>query len=230
LKRTVYGCWQKGEPDTVVLDGVTPFPPPANHAFHLVNVTDVNIEGFTVRRYFENIRMTGGGGNTIRKNRTTAAGHDGIFAFNSADNLIEHNVSFDNPSGNACGVNIAGAGSVGNLVRHNTLFNNNWGINIQGGATNTVAFNNESRGNRSHGIINRGAATNGSTIENNRVENNPTGIEIQLSSGLTVARNHAFHNTTFDLVNGGVNNTFVNNHCETSLPAGLCEHSEGASK
>lgn len=111
-----------------------------------------------------------------------------------------------------------------------TLFNNNWGINIQGGATNTVAFNNESRGNRSHGILNRVATTTGSTIENNRVENNPTGIEIQLSSGLTVARNHAFHNTTFDLVDGGMNNAFVNNHCETSAPAGLCEHSEGASK
>lgn len=175
---------------------------------------------------------TGGGGHTIRKNRTTAAGHDGIFALNSANNVIEHNVSFDNPSGNACGVNVAGAGSVANLIRHNLLLNNNWGIRIQGGATNTVAFSNESRGNRSHGIQSIGAATNGATIENNDVEGNPVGIEVQASSGVAVVRNRVFHNATFDLVlvGAGVNNTFVNNHCLTSSPAGLCAHSEGASK
>ena len=225
----------RGAPDTVLLDGNNPSPPavfPFNHAFHLLNVSGVLVEGFTVREYFENIKMTGGGGNTIRQNRTTAAGHDGIFASNSANNLIEHNVSFDNLSANACGINIAGAGSVDNLVRHNQLANNNWGIRIQGGATNTVAFGNESRGNRSHGIQNIGAATNGTTIENNQTESNPVGIGINLSSGVTVARNRAFQNATFDLqsIGAGVNNTFVNNHCATSAPAGLCAHSEGNSK
>jgi nitrous oxidase accessory protein NosD len=219
-----------GEPGAVVLDGNNPAFFPLNHAFHLLNVSGVLVEGFTVREYFENIKMTGGGGHTIRMNRTTAAGHDGIFALNSAHNVIEQNVSFDNPSGNACGVNVAGAGSVGNMVRHNQLLNNNWGIRIQNGATNTVAFSNVSRGNRSHGIQNIGATTNGSVIENNDAESNPVGIEVQLASGVAVARNRAFHNTTFDLVSaGGVNNAFVNNHCATSAPTGLCAHSDGAS-
>ncbi|MGH7528861.1 MAG: right-handed parallel beta-helix repeat-containing protein [Gemmatimonadales bacterium] len=220
-----------GEPGTVLLDGDNPSPTvPFNHAFHLVDVSGVLIEGFTVREYFENIKMTGGGGNTIRRNRTTAAGHDGIFAANSPRNLIEHNVSFDNPSGNACGVNVAGAGSVGNVVRYNRLINNNWGIRIQGGATNTVAFGNVSLRNRSHGIQNVGAATTGATIDNNDALGNPTGIEVTSSSGVTVVRNRAFHSATFDLVDGGVDNVFVNNHCETSSPPGLCAHTEGASK
>jgi len=219
-----------GAPDAVVLDGNNPAFFPLNHAFHLLDVSGVLIEGFTVREYFENIKMTGGGGHTIRKNRTTAAGHDGIFALNSSNNIIEHNVSFDNPSGNACGVNVAGPGSVANLVRHNLLINNNWGIRIQGGTTNTVAFSNVSRTNRSHGIQNIGATTNGSFIENNDAESNPVGIEVQTSSGVTVARNRAFHNATFDLVSiGGANNAFVNNHCGTSSPPGLCAHTEGAS-
>lgn len=220
-----------GEPGTVVLDGNS--PPgfvPFNHAFHLLDVSGVLVEGFTVREYFENIKMTGGGGHTIRKNRTTAAGHDGIFALNSANNIIEQNVSFDNPSGNACGVNVAGPGSVGNVVRHNRLINNNWGIRIQGGATNTVAFGNVSFGNRSHGIQNIGAATNGSVIDNNDARANPVGIEVTGSSDITVVRNRAFHNTAFDLVSTAVNSAFFNNHCATSSPSGLCDHTEGASK
>lgn len=221
----------QGAPDAVVLDGNAPHAAPPNHAFHLVDVTGVLVEGFSVREYFENIKMTRGGGHTIRKNRTTAAGHDGIFAFNSARNLIEHNVSFDNLGPNACGVNIAGAGSVGNVVRNNHLINNNWGIRIQGGATNTFAFGNVSRGNRSHGIQNIGATTTGATIGNNEALGNPAGIEVTGSSGVTVVRNRAFQNTTFDLVwNGGVENVFVNNHCKTSSPEGLCAHTEGASK
>lgn len=93
----------------------------------------------------------------------------------------------------------------------------------------TVAFNNDSRGNRSHGIQNIGATTNGSTIENNRVNGNPAGIAVNASSDVLVARNHAFDNATFDLVDAGVNTSFVNNHCVTSSPAGLCAHSGGNS-
>lgn len=227
------GLWlvAHGEPGTVVLDGDNPSHAlPFNHALHLLNVSGVLIEGFSVREYFENIKITGGGGNTIRKNHTTAAGHDGIFALNSAHNLIEHNVSFDNLSGNACGVNVAGPGSVGNVVRHNDLINNNWGIRIQGGATNTIAFGNVSRNNRSHGIQNVGTATTGATIENNDAFSNPTGIAVTGSSGVRVVRNRAFANTTFDLVWEGVENEFVHNHCNTSSPGGLCVHAEGASK
>lgn len=229
----------QGEPGTAVLDGIglppsgAPGTPTGNHGFHLLNVSDVLIQGFTLRRYFENIRLTAASSNTVRMNRTTAAGHDGITLANSAGNLIEHNVSFDNLSGNACGVLVA-AGSVGNLIRHNTFENNNWGIRILGGSTDNRVFANESRRNRSRGIQNLDAPpgsppSGGTAIESNRVEQNPIGIDI-LSSGVTVARNHAFHNTVFDLMDGGTNNVFINNHCATSNPDGLCAHSEGASK
>jgi parallel beta-helix repeat protein len=222
----------KGAPGTVLLDGNNTANFAGNNAFRVLNVSDVLIEGFTTREYFENIRVEGGGGNTVRKNRGTAAGHDPIIVTNSANNLIEQNESFDNLSGNACGVNIAGAGSVGNTVRHNLLTNNNWGIRVQGGATNTNVFGNESRGNRSHGIQNIGAATNGTIIENNTAEANPVGIEVNASSNVTVARNRAFQNTIFDLrlLGAGINNLFVNNHCITSSPAGLCAHSDGNSQ
>jgi parallel beta-helix repeat protein len=220
----------QGAPDTVVLDGNNKANFAGNHAFRVLNVSDVLIEGFMVREYFENIRLEGGGGNTVRNNRSTDAGHDPFIVLNSANNVVEQNVGFDNLGGNACGVNIQGAGSQGNLIRNNLLTNNNWGIRIQAGATNNTVFGNESRGNRSRGIQNIGATSNGTTIENNRVEDNPIGIEVNASSGVTVARNHVFHNTTFDLLNTGVNTTFVNNHCGTSNPAGLCEHSEGNSK
>lgn len=220
----------RGAPDTVVLDGDNPAFFAGNHAFRLLNVSDVLIEGFTAREYFENIRIEGGSGNTVRRNRSTAAGHDPYIVVNSANNLIEQNVGFDNLSRNACGVNITGGASQGNLVRNNVLTNNNWGIRIQGGADNTVVFGNDSRGNRSHGIQNIGATTEGTTIEDNRTENNPVGIAVNASAGVTVARNHAFHNTT-DLVDAAsVNSQFVNNHCQTSNPAGLCAHVEGASK
>lgn len=223
----------KGAPDTVVLDGDNPSPLlPGNHAFHLLEVSGVLIEGFTVREYFENIKLTNSSGNRIRKNRTTAAGHDGIILDNSADNIIEHNVSFDNLGGNACGINLV-LGSTGNLVRHNVLQNNNWGIRIIAGSTDNRVFGNESRDNRSHGIQNANIPpflppSSGNGIENNRIENNPIGIEI-LSSEATVARNRVFNNTV-DLVDGGTNNEFVNNHCHTSNPDGLCAHSGGASK
>lgn len=222
----------RGAPDTVLLDGNDKANFGGNNAFRLLNTSGVLIEGFTVREYFENIRIQGGGGNTVRKNRSTDAGHDPFIVFNSANNVVEQNVGFDNLGGNACGVNVTGAGSVGNLVRNNILTNNNWGIRIQGGATNNVVFGNESRGNRSHGIQNFGATSNGTSIENNQVENNPVGIEVNASSGVTVARNRVFQNATVDLrlLGAGVNNTFVNNHCETSSPAGLCAHSEGNSK
>ncbi|MBI2403840.1 MAG: right-handed parallel beta-helix repeat-containing protein [Gemmatimonadetes bacterium] len=251
----------QGEPGTVVLDGAglpapgAPGTPTGNHGFHLLNVSDVLIQGFTLRAYVENIRLTGASGNTIRKNRTTAAGHDGIILVNSAANVIEHNVSFDNPARNACGINVAGPGSARNLIRHNVLSNNNWGILIQPGTTGNNVFSNVAVNNRSHGILNRGSS--GTRIENNRVEGNGrggasvlfpegprAGIGVQraifadgsilLSNNVTVARNRVFNQ--FEMIldlfwdEQGVGNAFVNNHCVTSSPDGLCAHSEGASK
>lgn len=92
-----------------------------------------------------------------------------------------------------------------------------------------LIFNNVSHDNRRFGIRNIGGS-NGTFIENNRSLNNAgPGIAVLNSTGVTVARNKAFNNAPdllWDLL--GVN-SFENNHCRTSVPPGLCEHTEGAS-
>ena len=224
----------KDAPDSVVLDG------DGDHAgFELDSVTGVTIEGFLVRHAHEaDILLRTSNENTIRGNRTTMAGHDGIELVNSARNLIEHNVSFDNAAVNACGIQITGAGSVDNLVRHNVVMNNEWGIQIDRAAGRTIVFHNEARGNRGNGIRNIRGASN-TVIEDNRAFDNGltpgaltdgtnAGIRIGSGTGITVARNHAFGNLAVDLRAEVTTATFENNHCDTSLlQPDLCAHDEG---
>ena len=207
--------------------------------FLLDNAHGNLIEGFLVRRYHEAgiwLRAASSG-NTIRKNVTTESPHhDGIQLLNSPQNLVEHNTSFANvtPNLNACGINVTGSGSIGNVVRHNETFDNDFGIQVAGGAANNVIFHNKSHDNRRVGIRNI-ASSNGTLIENNRVLDNGGafqfgGILLSASTGVTVARNKAFNNVPFDLFWDGVGvNEFENNHCGTSSPPGLCEHTEGVS-
>lgn len=256
----------QGGPGAVVLDGVglpppgLPGSPTGNHGFHLLEASGVRIDGFTLHGYFENIRLTNANANRIRKNRTSGAVHDGVTLVNSADNVIEHNVAFDNLSFNSCGINVVGPFSARNLIRHNVLSNNNWGVLIQPGAPDNTVFNNVAVENRSHGILTRG--NNGTRIENNRVRGNGTegtggttgtsfvfpggpraGIGVQrailptgvvASNDVTVARNQAFNQSAgvVDLFwdQEGEGNAFVNNHCGTSEPDGLCAHSRTASQ
>lgn len=228
-----------GKPGDVVLDGFDDHTRLAG--FLLDNAHGNVIEGFLVRRYHEAgiwLRL-GSSRNTIRKNLTTENGHDGIQVLNSPSNLVEHNTSFANfapPVNNACGINLTGAGSVGNTVRHNETFANDFGIQVlAGGATSNVIFHNESHDNRRVGIRNI-LSSNGTLIESNRVFDNGGilqfgGILLSGSTGVTVARNKAFNNVPFDLFWDRVGaNEFENNHCGTSSPPGLCEHTEGASK
>lgn len=235
-----------GKPGDVVLDGqniagsaCSPTSTTASQCagFELRNAHGNLIEGFLVRRYWEAgiwLRM-GSSGNTIRKNVTTESPHhDGIQVANSPENVVEHNTSFANvtPSLNACGINVAGAGSVGNIVRHNETFQNDFGIQVAGGAADNVIFNNESHDNRQFGIRNVGSS-NGTAIEDNRVlDNTGPGIAVLPGppTGVTVARNKAFGNAP-DLSWGGSGAVvFDNNHCRTSVLSGLCEHTEGKSK
>lgn len=223
----------KGAPGTVVVDANGSFA-----GFRLVEVTGVLIEGFTVREGHEaNIVGTNADFNTIRKNTLTAAGHDGIeLTAGSSGNLVEHNLSIDNFSPIACGIQITGAGSTGNVVRHNVVINNAFGVQIAAGATGNVVFHNLAIDNRRVGV--RNINSNGTLIEDNRAFNNVGvgappdegwGIAVLgTSSGVTVARNHAFANTVDLFTNALVAvNTFENNHCNTSVPAGLCEQTEG---
>jgi parallel beta-helix repeat protein len=209
----------RGDDNSVVLDGM-------NHAlvagFFLQDVSGVVIEGFTVQGFDEaDILLENADNNVIRENALTNAGHDGIELSNASGNIIEHNRSFDNPASNACGINIAGAGSRGNLVRHNLLRNNNWGIQAVAGAIGNVLFENESVANRNRGIRTVGAT--GTVIDRNRTKENPIGIAVVSSTGAKVARNRSFGNANFDLFWDGAGLvSFVNNHCDTSSPNGLC--------
>jgi parallel beta-helix repeat protein len=240
----------KGKPGDVVLDGQDvpalnqPCSPTSTVAmqcagFELRNAHSNVIEGFLVKRYWEAgiwLRM-GSSGNTIRKNVTTESPHhDGIQVANSPGNLVDHNTTYANfapPVNNACGINVTGSGSVGNTIRHNETFENDFGIQVNA-ATNNVIHNNHSHDNRRVGIRNI-ASSNGTMIENNRVFDNGGaaqfgGILLSGSTGVMVARNKAFNNVPFDLFWDGVGaNEFENNHCRTSSPPGLCEHTEGAS-
>jgi parallel beta-helix repeat protein len=223
----------KGKPGDVILDGLD--LPAMIAGFRLQNAHGNLIQGFVVQNYHEAgiWLIQGSSRNTIRMNVTTGSPHhDGIQVASSPENVIEHNTSFANisPGQVACGINVIGPGANGNIVRHNETFENDFGIQIAGGAANNVVFDNVSHDNRRFGIRNLGGA-NGTVIENNRSLNNAgPGIAVFLSStGVTVARNKAFNNAPdlfWDLVGA---NTFENNHCRTSVPPGLCEHTEGES-
>ncbi|MGH7481084.1 MAG: right-handed parallel beta-helix repeat-containing protein [Longimicrobiales bacterium] len=223
-----------GMPGEVVLDGLDLHDMFAG--FLLDDAHGSLIQGFVVQNYHEaNILLANGSSrNTIRKNvARSASHHDGIQLSNAPGNVIELNQSSDNfsPGGTACGINVAGPGSVGNIVRHNETFGNDFGVQIAGGAADNVVFHNESHDNRKFGIRTIGGPT-GTVIENNRaVDNAGPGIALLLGSSATsVVRNKAFDNDPDLFWDGtGAGNTFDNNHCRTSVPAGLCEHTEGGS-
>ena len=210
----------KGKPGTVVLDGMAET---LLAGFYIQNASGNLISGFRIQNFHEaGILLDNGDANRIRKNVTTGAHHDGIeLRVGSSGNRIEHNRSVDNQAANACGIQIRDAGSSGNIVRRNISVNNNWGIRVGLGATGNVVFHNRSINNRAFGILNFSGG-DGTRIRANRVFGNPTGISIQTSTGVTVARNHAFGNTLDLQWDGLGTNTFRNNHCDTSSPPGLC--------
>jgi parallel beta-helix repeat protein len=210
----------KGAPGAVVLDGVGET---LLAGFYIQNASGNLIEGFRIQDFHEaGILLDNGDGNRVRKNVATGAHHDGIeLRLGSSGNRIEHNLLINNLAFNACGIQIRDAGSTGNVVRHNVSINNNWGIRVGLAATGNVVFHNRSINNRAFGILNFGAA-NGTSIKGNRAFRNPVGISVQGSTGVRVARNHAFGNTLDLQWDGAGTNTFKNNHCNTSAPPGLC--------
>jgi len=222
----------KGPRGGAVVDADT--GPSGTAAFLVLNASDVRIEGFTVREGHEaDILLNGASRATIRNNLTSLSGHDGIQLLNSPDNVIEHNVSFNNFAPNACGINVAGANSTGNVIRRNLAVNNEFGIQNFAGAADNVIFRNEAIGNRGNGIRNVGGS--GTRIERNRVFGNGfapsvitgttnAGIRIASGTGIVVVRNHAFDNTSVDLRRDVTTATFDDNRCNTSSPPGLCEH------
>lgn len=211
----------KGAPGGAVVDADT--GPAGTAAFLVQDASGVRIEGFTVREGHEaGILLVRATKARIRNNLTTAASHDGIQLSNSHNNVIEHNISFNNPASNACGINVIGAGSTGNLIRRNLTVNNMWGVQVAGSASGNTVFGNTSIGNRSDGV--RHINASGNVIKSNRTFSNArNGIRLQSSTGVLVARNHAFDSGVFDLfTDNAAANTFENNRCNTSSPPGLC--------
>lgn len=231
----------QGAPGDVMLRGAVHSP---EFGFLLDNVSGVTVEGFDIRLFHEaGIRISRGGNNTLRQNVSAINSHDGIQLGSTSFNLAEHNVTFGNSPANparACGIQLLDlvvspfGPSNFNVIRNNTIFQEAFGIRLENGNGNVV-FQNDASNNRRLGIWNRLGANN-SVIEDNRAFDNvgtgipPTegrGIAVTGSTGVFVARNHAFGNTLDMFWDGAGLNTFENNHCNTSVPTGLCEHTEG---
>ena len=236
----------KGAPGTVIMTGEG-LPELPGAAFTLTNVSGVLIEGFTIMEYHEagillgtpgppfGVGLPGASNNTIRENDVTDTHHDGIALYNSPGNVIRQNFLHELPSPIACGIQVGFPGSIGNAVFNNVVRRASFGIRLNDGAANNVIHNNDSSFNRRYGILNRTGA-NGTLISENFTYFNtgtgvpPTegrGIGITTgSSGVVVENNHSFFNTIDLFWDGTGADAFHNNHCDTSVPPGLCTPDE----
>jgi len=211
----------QGAPGDVVLQGT----PAQLVGFHLLNTTDVLVQGFTVQGFGTplagtnfssqggNIRIDGGGGNTIRTNVTKdSLLGDGIQVVNSSANVVEQNTASDNLGPNSDGIQLSGEFSFNNIIRHNeTFLNGQAGLQIVTSGRGNVLFGNDSHDNPV-GLRNVVSA-HGSVIENNGIFANVQGLIVGLSTDVIVRNNRSERNTQFGirLQNGATNNLVENN-------------------
>jgi parallel beta-helix repeat protein len=214
--------------DDVILDGQNL----TGMGFHLTGgVTDVVVERFTVRRYFDNIVLDGGANrNRIRRNFLTGpSGHDGIRLSNAHNNLIERNDAIDNGTEvNGCGIDLL-MGSSGNIVRQNfATLNDRAGIRVMGGGTGNVVRDNELRDNGRAGILNN--ATTGTLIVDNDARHSlgvgaaelGHGIHVLNSTGITVRDNTTDRNMADGIfLQNADTNTFRDNESEANGRDGI---------
>ena len=208
--------------------------------FVLLNTTSVVLQGFTVQGFGRaQIRIQGGGGNTVRKNvARDAVVNDGIQLTSSSANLVEENTSYGNKEdgifvGRITDIPFEPASD--NVVRHNETFNNRFGINLNGSGPGNVIFGNRSHDNLQRGIVNA-ALSHGNLIENNHAFANGLGgaggavgigINVVNSSNVTVRNNRAEGNGTTGIaltaVPGAVaaNNVVTNNQSDDNGTAGV---------
>lgn len=216
--------------------------------FHLEDVNNVLIRGFTVRDFGcvatsatvfgvgNNILLLRAHHNRVEFNRVTNSDMMGIYLVNSGDNLVQHNVvDANDPNGAGCGIMVEGAASSNNVLRHNVSSGQPLsGFMIWFAGSGNVLEDNTVNNNGRWGIVSR--ATNNIRIEGNRANSNrgmwatsPVprgagyGIHVFSSTGVTVRANEAHHNAAFDLLwDGSGSNVFSDNHCNRSSPGGLC--------
>ena len=177
-------------PGDVILQGT----PAQQFGFHLLNTSGVLVQGFTVQQYRIGILVETGSANTVRKNVTTA-NEIGIEVFNSAANVVEQNISFNNTGVRFPGVFVAGPQSIANIVRHNEAFGNDIGVGAITAGRGNVLFGNRAYANRNNGILNA-MGSHGTVIENNHsFENGLAGIAIVGSTEVTARNNRSEKNT-----------------------------------
>lgn len=181
-------------PGEVVLQGSG-----QRYGFHLKNTTGVLLQGFTVQGYDDaNIIIDRGSGNTLRKNIATKGLVDGIELLNTADNIVEQNISFANLGPRSDGIFVHQAGSSRNIIRHNEVFNNRLnGINLNAAGSGNIVFGNRTHANVQRGIQNLNSHAN--VYENNHVfENTNIGMLIANNSRDVTVRNNRLENNTID--------------------------------
>ncbi len=219
--------------------------------FHLDNVSNVLIRGFTVRDfgnkattatefgagyqiYLENAHY-----NTIEHNRLINGDMAGIWLWDSGNNTVQQNLAFvDNASLANCGIHVASAKSVGNTLRLNMTWGNKMaGIMVSGAGPGNRILDNTAVANGRAGI--QVSNTSEIWIEGNRASYNRgpwgtspyaaelvgvgVGISVTNVDKATVFDNRMRGNTGTDLSwDGKGANKMESNACETSSPAGAC--------
>ena len=236
-----------GREDEVVLQGDNT----ERDGFHLENVSNVLVRGFTVRDfgvtattaavwgagnqiYLENAHY-----NTIEQNHLINGDMVGIALIDSGNNIIQRNVAHVENSALAnCGIHVQGMKSEKNMFRQNLVYGNKMaGIMLSNAGPGNILMDNTVINNGRDGITNTG--TDGTWIEGNRVSYNRgpwgtspypveargvgRGITIGTSTGVTVFDNRGRSNTGVDLNwDGSGTNKFESNACDTATPAGGC--------
>jgi parallel beta-helix repeat protein len=220
----------------------------ARDGFHLENVSNLLIRGFTVRDfgtkattatdwgagnliYLENAHY-----NTIEHNQLANADRAGVLLVDSGNNVVQNNVVFaDNANLATCGIEVQGAKSANNLLRLNMIYGSKLaGIMMGGAGAGNVVTDNTVLANGRFGIDVQN--TSEVWVEGNRVSygrgfcgttpgGQQPGLGLNLADLLkaTVFDNRARNNTGMDLNwDGKGDNRLEANACATSVPAGVC--------
>jgi parallel beta-helix repeat protein len=221
----------------------------ARDGFHLENVSDVLIRGFTVRDfgtkattatewgsgnliYLENAHR-----NTIEQNQLFNSDRTAILLVNSSNNIVQQNVaSADNNNLATCGIEVQGAQSAGNLIQLNMTHGNKLGgIRVADAGPGNVVQNNTVLANGRYGIDVQNSSD--VWVEGNRISYNrgfwgttpggqQPGLGINLANLIkaTVFDNRARGNSGADLNwDGKGENRLESNACENCAPASACQ-------
>ncbi len=221
--------------------------------FHLEDVDNVLIRGFTVRDFGKqpttesawgdghNIYLLNAQYSTIENNRLFNGDMAGIRLVNSGHNLVQFNTMLvDNPNLANCGIHVNGSKAADNLFRQNFANGNKMaGLMLSAAGPGNVLVDNDLSSNGRQGILN--SSTPGTRIEGNRISYNRGpwgtspyskdliglgfGVLLQNSDGVTIIDNRLRNNSGGDLNWDGKGvNKIEANACDTSIPSDACTH------